>query len=309
MSRNRASETPRRASLSLAFPSRYLRVARRGLWVVFPVDFAETSDCHGPATRSTLTSMLSELSDRRSAGQLGVLVVEPKDVLAARLKEQLERLGHRVLTRVRDGREALAAAQRLQPNLILMETELPGLNGIDAARAIVADQAVPVILLTGYAGAELVRRAKEAGVVAYLTSVDQRRLVSAIEVALERVGELRVLRRERSDPSDVLATRRLVERAKKVLITRLGLSEDEAFLRVLTRAQSTRRSLRETAWIIIDADELLPRLDVVSTLRLIFQTVRPHLRPKPRRPLPTGAHPVIVPRVDNESERFPALSG
>jgi AmiR/NasT family two-component response regulator len=249
------------------------------------------------------------LSDRRSSEPLGVLVVEPKDLVAARLKKQLASLGHRVLARARDGREALTAAQQLHPNLILMESALPSLDGIDAARAIVAEQAVPVILLTDYAGAELVRRAKEAGVVAYLTIVDQNRLRAAIEVALERAAELRVVRRERSDPSEVLETRRLVERAKKVLMTRLGISEAEAFLQVLTRAQSTGRSLGETAWTIIDADEILPGLDVARALELIFHAVRPHLRPKAKRPLPTPADPAMVPDVDAESYRSPALNG
>jgi response regulator NasT len=248
-------------------------------------------------------------SDRRSTGPLDVLVVEPKDLVAARLKKQLASLGHRVLAQARDGREALTAAQQLHPNLILMESALPSLDGIDAARAIVAEQAVPIILLIDYAGAELVRRAKEAGIVAYLTTVDQNRLRAAIEVALERVGELRLVRREQSDPSEVLETRRLVERAKKVLMTRLGVSEAEAFLQILTRAQSTRRSLGETAWTIIDADEILPGLDVARALELIFHAVRPQLRAKPRRPLSTPAHPAMVPDVDAESYRSPALSG
>src|SRR5437867_11116016 len=115
---------------------------------------------------------------------LRVLVVEPKYLLAARLKHQLESLGHRVLALAKDGPEAVAAAHQLHPNLVLMERALAGIDGIDAARAIVSDEPVPVILLTGYAGAEFVRQAREAGVVAYLTSVDRRQLNSAIEVAL-----------------------------------------------------------------------------------------------------------------------------
>src|SRR5437879_2617299 len=148
---------------------------------------------------------------------LRVLVVEPKDSLAARLKDQLESLGHRVLELAKDGREAVAAAHRLRPNLILMETALAGIDGIDgidAARAIVDDEPVPIILLIGYAGAELVRRAREAGVVAYLTSVDRRRLTSTIEVALERFREYQLVRTEGSDPIEVLAARRAVDRSK-----------------------------------------------------------------------------------------------
>src|SRR2546427_6739873 len=125
----------------------------------------------------------------RSAERLGVLVVEPRELVAARLKAQLEKLGHRVLGRARDGREAIAAAQRLHPSLVLMETALPGLDGISTARAIVTDRPVPVILLTGYVGAELVRRAKEAGVGAYLTAGVQGGDLLATVVAVEPLGD------------------------------------------------------------------------------------------------------------------------
>jgi len=220
--------------------------------------------------------------DRRRAEQLQVLDVEPKTFVAARLKTQLESLGHRVLGLARDGREAVAAAQRLHPNLIFMETVLPGLDGIDAARAIVADQPVPVILLTGYVGADLVRRAKDAGVVAYLTSLERKRLLSAIEVALERFGEFKILRREASGLSETLATRRLVDQAKKVLIRGLGVSEAEAFLHILKRKLSMSRSLRETAWTIIDAEEALSRVGFTDCLQLIFDAIRWNLSPRPK---------------------------
>jgi len=220
------------------------------------------------------------LFDRRSAERLRVLVVEPRDLVAARLKTQLETLGHWVLGFARDGEEAVTAAERLQPSLILMDAKLPGRDGIDTARTILSSRPVPIVLLTGYTGAELVRRAREAGVVAYLTSVDQRQLVSAISVALERFGESRILRREGSDPSEALATGRLVDRAKKVLMARLGLSEAGAFQHILERKQSTRRSLRETTWTIIEAEEVLSRHDFARCLETIFNALRPN--PKAR---------------------------
>ena len=110
-------------------------------------------------------------------------------------------------------------------------------------------------------------------------------------------------------PFDLFETRRLVERAKKVLMTRLAISEGEAFLQILTRAQSSGRSLGETAWTIIETDEILPRLDVAHALELIFHAVRPQLRPKPRRPLSIPTDPATVPDVDAESYRSPALNG
>jgi response regulator NasT len=209
---------------------------------------------------------------------LRVLVVEPKHSVAARLKSQLEGLGHRVLALAKDGREAVAAAHRLRPNLILMETALVGIDGIDAARAIVDDEPVPIILLMGYAGSELVRRAREAGVVAYLTSVDRRRLTATIDVALERFGEYQLVRKEGSDPREVLAARRAVDRAKRVLTTRLRLSEAEAFRHLLDRQQSTRRTLRETASAVVGADRALGRPEFGPALQLILHSIRRGLR-------------------------------
>src|SRR2546427_12944621 len=99
----------------------------------------------------------------RSAEWLGVLVVEPRELVAARLKAQLERLGHLVLGRARDGEEAIAAAQRLHPSLVLMETALPGLDGVSTPRAIVTERPGPGVLLNGHGGAELGRRARQGG--------------------------------------------------------------------------------------------------------------------------------------------------
>src|SRR2546421_10773946 len=134
--------------------------------------------------------------DRLGAQQLRILVVEPKDLVAARLKAQLERLGHLVLGPAKDGQEAVAAAQRLHPSLVLIDTKLPGADGIETARAIVAERPVPVILVTDYPGAELVRRAREAGVVAYLSPVERRPLLTIIEAGLKRVDELRIVHQE-----------------------------------------------------------------------------------------------------------------
>jgi len=131
-------------------------------------------------------------------------------------------------------------AQQLDPNLVFVEAKLPGLDGIETTRAIVTERPVPVILIADYAGADLVRRAREAGAVAYLASVDRPRLLSAIAVALERFRELEIIGTEESYSREAPETRRLVDRAKRVLITRLGLSEAEAFQRVLDRTHGNR---------------------------------------------------------------------
>jgi AmiR/NasT family two-component response regulator len=221
--------------------------------------------------------------DRLNAEQLRVLVVEPKELVAARLKTQLERLGHLVLGPAKDGQEAVAVAQRLNPSLVLIDSKLPGGDGIETARAIVAERPVPVILVTDYPGAELVRRAREAGVVAYLSPVERRPLLTIIEAALKRFDELRIVQQEARDASDALLTRRLVDNAKRVLVTRLGISDAEAFQRILERKLSMGRSLRDTAWTIIEAEGVVTRHDFALCLKLIFHMVRQDWRSESTR--------------------------
>ena len=244
--------------------------------------------------RSTAGAMVF---DRPSAEPLQVLVVEHRAPVAARLKGHLESLGHHVLGLARAGREAVEVAQRLDPNLVVVEAKLPGLDGIETARAIVTERPVPVILVTDYAGADLVRRGREAGVVAYLASVDRPQLLSAIDVALERFRELRIVGTGESYLHEAPETRRLVDRAKRVLITRLGLSEAEAFRRILDRTHDTRRNLRETAWMIIDAEEALSSLDFAGCVQLIFQVVHPPVRPTSGHTLSAGQPPTAL-RLD-----------
>ncbi len=244
--------------------------------------------------------------DQPSAEPLQVLVVEHRAPVAARLKDHLESLGHHVLGTARAGREAVAVAQRLDPNLVFVEAKLPGLDGIETTRAIVSERPVPVILIADYAGADLVRRAREAGAVAYLASVDRPRLLSAIAVALERFRELEIIGTEKSYPRGAPETRRLVDRAKRVLITRLGLSETEAFQRVLDRTHGTGRPLRETAWMIIEAEEALSGLDFAGCAQLIFGVVHP-VRPTSGRALSSAGHPATAGRLDRPRGASPAI--
>jgi len=158
-----------------------------------------------------------------------------------------------------------------------------------------------------YAGADLVRRAREAGAVAYLASMDRPRLLSAIAVALERFRELEVIGTEGSYPREAPETRRLVDRAKRMLITRLGLSEAEAFQRVLDRTHGTGRPLRETAWTIIDSEEALSGLDFTGCVELIFRVVHPTVRPTSGRARSSAGHPPTPERLDRSKEASRAI--
>lgn len=189
---------------------------------------------------------------------LAVLVVEDEGLVAAGLKGQLENIGHRVVGLAKDGQEAVGLASKLRPDLIIMDIRIPGVDGIEAARAILAGEAVPIVFLTAYPDEDFVRRAGEAGAMAYLLKpVNERALRSTIEVALARFKELDALRREVIDLREALETRKLVEKAKGVLMMRLQLSEGEAFRRMQQKSRSTRTSLKAVATTILNAEDLL----------------------------------------------------
>jgi response regulator NasT len=189
---------------------------------------------------------------------LRVLVVEDEGLVAAGLKGQLEDIGHQVMGLAKDGEEAVRLASKLQPDLIMMDIRIPGKDGIEAARAILAQEAVPIVFLTAYPDEDFVRRAGDAGAMAYLLKpVNESTLRSTIEVALARFTELDTLRREVVDLKEALETRKLVEKAKGVLMKRVQLSEAEAFRRMQQKSRTTRTSLKVIASTIVQADDLL----------------------------------------------------
>jgi response regulator NasT len=189
---------------------------------------------------------------------LRVLVVEDEGLVAAGLKGQLEDIGHQVMGLAKDAEEAVRLASKLQPDLIMMDIRIPGADGIEAARAILAQEAVPIVFLTAYPDEDFVRRAGDAGAMAYLLKpVNESTLRSTIEVALARFTELGALRREVNDLKEALETRKLVEKAKGVLMKRVQLSEAEAFRRMQHKSRATRTSLKVIASTIVQADDLL----------------------------------------------------
>ncbi len=189
---------------------------------------------------------------------LKVLVVEDEGLVAAGLKGQLEDIGHQVLGLAKDAEEAVRLASKIQPDLIMMDIRIPGTDGIEAARAILAQEAVPIVFLTAYPDEDFVRRAGDAGGMAYLLKpVNESTLRSTIEVALARFTELDALRREVNDLKEALETRKLVEKAKGVLMKRVQLSEAEAFRRMQHKSRTTRTSLKVIASTIVQADDLL----------------------------------------------------
>jgi len=164
----------------------------------------------------------------------------------------LERAGFEVVAEARDGREAVALAAEHRPDLAVMDVKMPELDGIEAARQMLEQRQIPIVMLTAFSEAALVGRAVDAGVFGYLVKpFRESDLLPAIEAARARHAELQALRDEAGSLRDALEARKLIERAKGLLMEKDGLSEAEAFARLRGASQQTGRPLREVAEAIL----------------------------------------------------------
>jgi len=190
--------------------------------------------------------------------QLRVLIADDDTLARQSLKEQVESLGHQVVGEAANGKQALDLAARLKPDLAILDVKMPGTDGLEAARGITEHDRVPVIVLTAFDDEEFVEEANHAGVLAYLLKpTDVKRLKAASGIALSRFHELETLRGEVEDLKQALETRKLVERAKGILMDRLGLNEADAFKRLQKKARDTNRKLGDVARAVIEANELM----------------------------------------------------
>jgi response regulator NasT len=181
-----------------------------------------------------------------------VLVAEDETIIRLDLRDLLERSGFEVCAEARDGEEAVALARSEQPDVAIMDVKMPKLDGIEAARRILDDRPIPIVMLTAYGQDELVTRAVEAGVFGYLVKpFREQDLLPAIRTARARHEELAALRDEAESLAEALAARKSIERAKGLLMAREGLSEQEAFARLRKASQVSGRPLRVVADALI----------------------------------------------------------
>jgi len=179
---------------------------------------------------------------------LRVLIADDETVIRLGLRALLEEKGYKVVGEAADGTRALDLVRRLRPDLVFLDVKMPGTDGLQAAEALLANRAVPVIILTAYADREFVEKAKEAGVLAYLVKpVRASDLYPAIEVARARFRVIQALRTEIGGLEDALVVRKLVERAKGVVMRRMGLDEAAAFAHIQRQARNTRKPMKEIA--------------------------------------------------------------
>jgi AmiR/NasT family two-component response regulator len=182
-----------------------------------------------------------------------VLVAEDEALIRMDLVEMLEEEGYAVVGEAADGGAAVTMATELRPDLVLLDVKMPVLDGLSAAEQIVAARIAPVVILTAFSQRDLVERAREAGVMAYLVKPFQKKdLLPAIEMAASRFAELVTLEREVGDLTGRLEARKLVDRAKGRLQTEHAMSEPEAFRFLQRRSMDTRRSMRAVAQDVLD---------------------------------------------------------
>ncbi len=181
-----------------------------------------------------------------------ILVAEDETIIRLDLREMLERAGFEVCAEARDGDEAVALARSAEPDLALLDVKMPKLDGIEAARQILNERPIPIVMVTAYGEQELVSRAVEAGVFGYLVKpFRETDLLPAIETARARHAELVELRQEADSLADALAARKAIERAKGLLMERDGLSEQDAYARLRKASQVSGRPLRVVAEALI----------------------------------------------------------
>ena len=181
-----------------------------------------------------------------------VLIAEDEALIRLDLKEMLEEEGYVVVGEVGDGQAAVDQAQQLRPDLVILDVQMPVLDGLAAAEQIAAARIAPVIVLTAFSQRELVERARDAGAMAYLVKpFSKNDLVPAIEVAVGRFQEMHALDAEVTDLKERLEARKVVEQAKGRLMAERGISEAEAFRWIQRTAMNERTSMKALAQAIL----------------------------------------------------------
>ena len=185
---------------------------------------------------------------------LSVVIAEDEALIRLDLKEMLEEEGYLVAGEVGDGASAVDLAQRLRPDLVIMDVKMPGLDGISAAEQISAERLAPVVILTAFSQRDLVKRASDAGAMAYLIKPFTRAdLVPAIEIAVSRYQEITALDSEVTGLRDRLEVRKLLDRAKGLLQADRGITEAEAFRWIQKSSMDRRMTMRAVAEEVLQA--------------------------------------------------------
>jgi response regulator NasT len=185
--------------------------------------------------------------------QRSVLVAEDEALIRLDLVEMLREEGYDVAGEAADGEEAVRLATELRPDLVILDVKMPKVDGIDAASKIAGKRIAPVVILTAFSQRDLVERARDAGAMAYLVKPFAKHdLVPAIELAVSRFSELQALENEVAGLTERLETRKVIERAKGLLMTNQGLTEPEAFRWIQRTAMDRRTTMKAVAEAVVE---------------------------------------------------------
>ena len=204
-----------------------------------------------------MTQQVSEkdtaVDQAEPASGLRVLVVEDEALIRLDLTEMLTEEGYVVAGEAGDGEQAVELARELRPDLVIMDVKMPKVDGIAAAASIVEERIAPVVMLTAFSQRELIEQARDAGAMAYLVKPFARHeLVPAIELAVSRFAEKRALEDEVATLNERLETRKIVDRAKGLLMTKQNMTEPEAFRWIQRTAMDRRTTMKAVAEAIVD---------------------------------------------------------
>ncbi|MBO9540037.1 response regulator [bacterium] len=189
--------------------------------------------------------------------KLRILLVDDESIIRLDMREMLKEQGHEIVGEASDGQMAVELAEKLTPDLILMDIKMPKMDGLEAISQINRNRRIPTIMLTAYSQPELVERAVELGVFGFLVKpVKEHDLLPTIEVVLARAEELSTLEKEVGSLKETLETRKMVEKAKGILMESFGMTEAAAFRKIQKLSMDKRKPLKEVADAIILAQEV-----------------------------------------------------
>ena len=187
---------------------------------------------------------------------LRILIADDEAVVRMDLREMLEESGYKVVGEAGDGERAVELGEERKPDLAILDIKMPKMNGLEVAEKLM-ERGIATLVLTAYTDREFIDRAKETGVLAYLVKpFSKESLIAAIEMAMARFRELQELRKEVSSLREALEVRKLVERAKGLLMKHLGISEEDAYRYLQRQSMEYRKPMKEVAEAVIIALEI-----------------------------------------------------
>lgn len=192
-----------------------------------------------------------------TVNKLRILVVDDEAILRLDLSEMLAELGHDIVGEADNGGDAVTMARTLKPDLVIMDVKMPGMSGLEASKIIADEQIAPVLLLTAYSQRDVVEQATDSGVMAYLVKpIREEELTPAIEIVINRWNSYKTLQGELEKAKEDLETRKLLDRAKGILMDQHGFSEHDAFQAMQHLSMDRRLSLKAVAQAVIAAAEI-----------------------------------------------------